>query len=110
MTSDQQSPVFVLGQQVFGTLDGIMHTAKVVRNKNSFQRLKRIDTRERIYAGLSSLTSRLRYNVVACAIRKDDHLPRYGGCVVEPYWSSLQILVKRFLLRGGIVGERNHHR
>src|SRR4051812_12617606 len=102
MTSDQQSPVFVLGQQVFGTPSGIMHTAKVVRNKNAFQRLKRKDTRERFYSGLSSLTSRLRYKLVACAIRKDDHLPRYGDSVVGTVLVEFADSGEAVLLRDGI--------
>ena len=40
----------------------------------------------------------LDYRVVACAIRKDWHLSRYGMAALDPYLMSLDLLVERFCM------------
>ncbi|MCP9453061.1 MAG: hypothetical protein NNA23_10305 [Nitrospira sp.] len=69
--------------------------------------------RERFYRELNDLLRRLRFQVVACAIRKDDHLRRYGIAALDPYMLCLDVLVERFCMevgnmRGGgvVVAER----
>ncbi len=59
----------------------------------------------------------LDYQVVACAIRKNEHLQRYGVAALDPYMMSLDVLVERFCMdvgntRGGglIVAERRGSR
>jgi hypothetical protein len=47
----------------------------------------------------------LKYTVVACAIKKDQHLARYGMAAVDPYLLSLNILVERFCFEIGSVEE-----
>ena len=114
---DPQYPMFVLGgviveqdyadgvltkalnefkQTLFGRTDIILHTADIIRNRNGFERLKEADFRARFLAGLNDLMRRLRYTVVACAIRKEDHLSRYGVAALDPYLLSLDVLVERF--------------
>jgi hypothetical protein len=46
---------------------------------------------------------RLEYTVVACAIRKDEHLSRYGVAALDPYMLSLDVLVERFCFEIGDV-------
>lgn len=61
---------------------------------------------------LNGLMAELQYTVVACAIRKDAHLARYGVAALDPYLLSLDVLVERFCFeigRGGsgvIVAEK----
>ena len=45
----------------------------------------------------------LQYAVVACAIRKDAHLGRYGVAALDPYMLSLDVLVERFCFDIGRV-------
>ena len=45
----------------------------------------------------------LAFSVVACAIRKDEHLSRYGVAALDPYMLSLDVLVERFCMD---VGDR----
>lgn len=50
------------------------------------------------------------YMVVACVIKKNEHLTRYGLAAIDPYMLSLRILVERFVMeiknRGsGIPGQ-----
>ena len=121
---DPQYPMFVLGgvivekeyadgvltrelngfkQAFFGRTDIVLHTADIVRNRNGFEQLKEPDFRSRFLADLNDLMRRLRYTVVACAIRKDKHLSRYGVAALDPYLLSLDVLVERFCLDVGKV-------
>jgi hypothetical protein len=130
---DSQYPLFVLGgvimeqnyaegelterldrfkRDVLGRTDIVLHTADIVRNRNGFERMKEPAFRERFYNELNALMASLSYTVVACAIRKDEHLARYGVAALDPYMLSLDILVERFCFevgrdgRGVIVAEK----
>lgn len=43
----------------------------------------------------------LKYQVVACAVKKDSHLAQYGLAALDPYMLSLDILVERFCMEIG---------
>ncbi len=130
---DPQYPLFVLGgvivdqayadgqltdefnqlkRKLFGREDIVLHTADIVRNRNGFEELKDAAFRQRFYAELNALVARLEFAVVACAIRKDNHLKRYGVAALDPYLLSLDVLVERFCFDvassagGVIVAER----
>ncbi|MDZ7804150.1 DUF3800 domain-containing protein [Thiohalophilus sp.] len=131
---DPQYPLFVLGgvivdqdyaagvmtdrlnafkQKHFGTTEIILHTADITRNKCGFERMKEKQFRENFYRDLNDLMRSLDYTVVACVIRKDDHISRYGVAALDPYLMSLDILVERFCMEVGnredggvIVAER----
>jgi hypothetical protein len=121
---DPQYPLFVLGGvivdadyaedeltervrqfklELFGRDDLILHTADIARNKNGFEALADAELRERFYAELNALMSDLQYTVVACAVRKEAHLGRYGMHAVDPYLLSLDVLVDRFCFEIGDV-------
>lgn len=121
---DPQYPMFVLGgvimekayaegaltkaladfkRAMFGRTDIILHTADITRNRNGFEGLKNPEFREKFYAGLNALLRKLHFTVVACAIRKDRHLSRYGVAALDPYLLSLDILVERFCFDVGRV-------
>ena len=114
---DPSYPVFVLGgivveqdyaegemaermrqfkQETLGRDGIILHTADIVRQKNGFEALKDRAAREHFYTRLNALMRSLEYQVVACAIRKDQHLARYGVAALDPYLLSFDILVERF--------------
>ncbi len=131
---DPQYPMFVLGgvimdqtyaegpltdamnafkREMFERTDIVLHTADITRNRNGFERLQDPLFRKRFCECLNSLMSDLRYTVVACAIRKNDHLARYGVAALDPYLLSLDVLVERFCFdigriagRGVIVAEK----
>jgi hypothetical protein len=102
---DPQYPLFVLGgvivdqddaegelseelvafkQALFGRTDIVLHTADITRNKNGFEKLKDAAFRKQFYHELNALMQRLRYCVVACAIRKNEHLSQYGVAAHNP--------------------------
>lgn len=121
---DPQYPMFVLGgvimdkeyaaktlteelnafkQEMFGRTDIVLHTADITRNRNGFEHLKDAAFRARFYEALNTMLRRLRFTVVACAIRKDAHLSRYGVAALDPYMLSLDVLVERFCFEIGAV-------
>ena len=123
---DPQYPIFVLGgvimdmeyavgpvaesmtafkQKVFGRTDLHLHTADITRNKNGFERMKEPAFRARFYEELNELMRNLDYKVVACAIKKEEHLARYGLAALDPYMLSLDILVERFCMEIGDVSD-----
>ena len=114
---DSQYPVFVLGGIIadrayaegemtrrvealkirfFGRSDIVLHTADLARNRNGFERMLDSTFRNEFFAALNALMSSLDYQVVACAIRKDEHLKRYNISALDPYFLALEILVERF--------------
>jgi hypothetical protein len=121
---DPQYPLFVLGgiiveqsyaegamaeavrefkRRLFGTDNIVLHTADITRNRNGFERMKDAAFRARFYSELNDLMLSLDYQVVACAIRKDDHIARYGVAALDPYLLSLDILAERFCMEVGNV-------
>lgn len=121
---DPQYPLFVLGgvmvdkayaegpmteavqdfkRRLFGRDDIILHTADITRNRNGFEAMKNAAFRERFYAELNELMRSLDYKVVACAIRKDEHIARYGVAALDPYLLRLDLLVERFAFDVGNV-------
>jgi hypothetical protein len=77
----------------FGRDDFILHTADLARRRGVFQRLTNKDLRERFYQETNRLMASLDYTVVACVIKKEAHLHRYGLAAMDPYMLSLRILV-----------------
>lgn len=119
---DPQYPMFVLGgiiadfdyaqgemeervrefkRRLFGSHDVILHTADITRNRGDFEQMKDRAFREHFYAELNELMRGLDYKVVACAIKKDAHLARYGFAAIDPYLLSLDVLVERFCFEVG---------
>ncbi len=89
--------------RLFGREDLILHTADITRNRNGFEWLKDPTFRERFYRELNALIRGLKFQVVACVIRKNDHLQRYGLAALDPYMLSLDVLVERFCMDIGCV-------
>jgi hypothetical protein len=123
-TIDHQYPVFVLGGiivdldyaqnilesriqkfklDLFGRDDLILHTADITRNKNGFEALKDGAFRQRFHDELNTLMRELDYTIVACVIKKDEHLSRYGIAALDPYLLSLDLLVERFCFEIGDI-------
>ena len=115
---DPQYPVFVLGgcivdlnyhehhinselkkfkNKVFGRDDFVLHTAEIVRRKGVFRVLTNNDLRDNFYKEINKLMSSFDYMVVACVIKKEAHLKRYGLAAMDPYMLSLKILIERFI-------------
>ncbi|HET6440822.1 MAG TPA: DUF3800 domain-containing protein [Phycisphaerae bacterium] len=92
-------------QDLFGRTDIILHRADITRNRNGFERIEEPAFRQQFFAGLNELVASLNFKVVACAIRKDEHLARYGVAALDPYMLSLDVLVERFCFEVGEVAD-----
>lgn len=90
-----------LKKDMFGNTDVILHTADIARNRNGFERLKDKGFRAAFLQRLNVLMSELEYSVVACAIRKNEHLAKFGLAAVDPYLLSLDIVIERFCFEMG---------
>ncbi|MBI4185016.1 MAG: DUF3800 domain-containing protein [Proteobacteria bacterium] len=90
-------------REMFGAEDIVLHTSDIARNRYGFEKLIEEDFRRRFYEGLNALMRELDFRVVACVIRKEDHLARYGVAALDPYMLSLDILVERFCFDVGNV-------
>jgi hypothetical protein len=119
---DPQYPLFILGgiivdveyakgemteringfkRDLLGSENISLHTADMVRNRNGFERLAHPELRAHFYRTLNSLLADLKYQIVACAIRKDAHLERYGMAAIDPYHLALELLVERLCYEVG---------
>jgi hypothetical protein len=133
-TIDPQYPVFVLAgvvldkdcaenvlpakltqfkKKLFGHSGIVLHTADITRNRNGFEQLKEPEFRHLFYTEINALIDSIKFKVIACAIKKDEHLKRYSISAIDPYMLSLHILVERFCFELGnttdsglIVAER----
>lgn len=90
-------------RDVLGCEEIILHTADITRNRSGFERLKERGFRERFFQRLNELMSSLRYKVIACVIRKNEHLRAYGVAALDPYHLSFNVLVERFCMEIGNV-------
>lgn len=88
---------------LFGREEIILHTADITRNRGGFKQMKDPVFRRRFYDELNALMRTLHYTVVACVIKKDQYLARYGVQALDPYMLSLHILVERFCYE---IGDR----
>jgi hypothetical protein len=114
---DPQHPIFVLGgiiadenyalgemtqelnrfkEEIFGTQKITLHTADFTRQKNGFERMKEKDFCDKFYLRLNQLISELDIKIICCAIKKEQHMERYGMDAIDPYHLSLNVLVERF--------------
>lgn len=129
---DPQYPLFVLGgviieqrhleevvqpeldrlkRDLFGSERLVLHTADLTRNRRGFESLKDAEVRSRFYQKLNTLMARWEYAVIACVVRKEEHLRRYGVGALDPYLLSLGVVLEGFLFEvgeeeGAVVLER----
>jgi hypothetical protein len=123
---DPQCPVFVLGGVIleraymrtivdpglrklkddfFSDEHLILHTADIVRARNGFEALNDPALRAEFYMALNHLMRELDYKVVACVIKKDEHLRQFGAHALDPYMYSLRVLVDRFCREIGDISD-----
>jgi hypothetical protein len=88
----------------FGNREIILHTADFTRNQRGFEDMSNHDFRVRFFAELEKLIAELDFKIVACVVRKEDHLRKYRLRALDPYLFSLSLLVERFIFECGSQG------
>ncbi len=91
-------------QEFFGTTDIILHTLDFTRNQSGFEEMKNHEFRARFFDGLRTLIQDMEFKIVACAIRKQEHLSKYGLNAIDPYILSLSVVIERFVFECGSSG------
>ena len=81
-----------------GSENIILHTADITRNRSGFEFMKATSERLRFYAEMNRLMTDLPYQVMAVAVKKDQHRARYGEAAADPYHLAMEFLVERFVL------------
>ena len=89
---------------LFGNREIILHAADFTRNKSGFEAMSNHEFRGRFFNGLQGLIQELDFKIVACVIKKQDHLQKYGLSALDPYLLSLSVLVERFIFECGSAG------
>ena len=89
---------------LFGRDDLVLHTLEFTRNQAGFEVMKDHGFRVRFFRGLEELFNSLEFKIVACVVKKVEHLNRYGLSAVDPYMLSLSVLVERFVFECGSAG------
>lgn len=84
-------------EALFGHANFILHTAEITRRKGEFSKLTDPVFRNEFYEHINRIISGLDFTVVACVIKKDEHLRQYGLAAIDPYHFSLRVLVERFV-------------
>lgn len=90
--------------RLFGHDKIILHTADFTRNKSGFEGMREHSFRARFFGELENLFRQLDFKIVACAIRKDMHLKKYGLTAFDPYMLSLSVVIERFVFECGTSG------
>jgi hypothetical protein len=90
--------------RLFGNREIVLHTADFTRNKSGFEAMSSHEFRTEFFNSLQTLVSGLEFKIVACVIKKEDHLQKYGLNALDPYLLSLSLLVERFIFECGSAG------
>jgi hypothetical protein len=91
-------------RKLFGTREIILHTLDFTRNKHGFEQMINPEFRMEFFVELEKLVRDLQFKIIACAIKKQEHLERYGLNALDPYMLSLSIVVERFIFECGSPG------
>jgi Protein of unknown function (DUF3800) len=94
--SEIEPRVRALKEDFLGNAEVILHTTDIIRARNGFEPLGDPETRASFYEELNALMRDFEYKVVACAIKKGDHLAQYKDNAVDPYAYALKVVVERF--------------
>ncbi len=88
----------VFKRQFLGTDNIILRTVDMVRGRNGFESMQDPVFRMEFYQSLNAMLDELDYKIVACAVKLEEHVARYGEGAPDPYMVSLDVLVERFCL------------
>jgi hypothetical protein len=94
-------------RKLFGTEDFIIHTAEITRPsraKDSLnQKFNSPEFRFEFYSSVLRLIEASKFQIIACAIRKDRLVDKYGSNSQDPYLLSFENLLNRIHWRSGRI-------
>lgn len=90
----------------------VLHLYDVKKKRGAFASLQDKEAWMRFWSEMTNLMEKWDYSVIACAIRKHEHVARYGTNARDPYLFALEIVVERFTMHlneievtGNIIAE-----
>jgi len=89
---------------LLGNREIILHTADFTRNKSGFEAMSNHEFRTDFFNALQDVIRGLEFRIVACVIKKEHHLQKYGLNALDPYLLSLSVVVERFIFECGSAG------
>ena len=138
-TSDPNYPIFVLcgcifqesyyqntvvkefntlKKDFFGSDEVVLHTLEMTRpskyKEKRFAKLIDTNFRKAFYKALNAFIAKIEFSLVACVIRKPDHLEKYGLASLDPYLLSFDALLNEFIKelgkneQGKIIAEKRN--
>jgi len=90
--------------RLLGNREIILHTADFTRNKSGFEAMSNHEFRTDFFNALQDVIRGLEFRIVACVIKKEHHLQKYGLNALDPYLLSLSVVVERFIFECGSAG------
>ena len=82
--------------QYLGDDDIVLHTTDMHRLRNGFEVLADREYRLAFYEALNELIDSWVFKIIACGIKLNDHIAKYGRNALDPYMYSLDVVVERF--------------
>ena len=107
-----------LKKDFFGSDDIILHTLEMTRpskyKEKRFAKLIDGEFRKKFYKALNKFLGEISFILVACVIKKQPHLEKYGLSALDPYLLSFDYLLNEFIQelkkdeQGKIIAERRN--
>lgn len=107
-----------LKKDFFGSDDIIFHTLEMTRpskyKEKRFSKLINADFRKKFYKAFNLFLEKINYTLVACVIKKQAHLEKYGVAALDPYLLSFNALLDDFIAelkeneQGKIIAEKRN--
>src|SRR3989338_8680084 len=86
----------------FGSEEVILHLREMTRptktKEKEFLKFNDTEFRNKFYKVLSKFIENLDFTLVACAIKKQPHIEKYGVAALDPYLLSFDNLLTAFVL------------
>lgn len=94
-----------LKKEFFGDNDIILHVLELTRPHRSrdkrFLKLREPEFRIKFYTALNKLINETEFMLVACVIKKVEHLKKYGLEAIDPYLLSFDTLLNELIYHVG---------
>ena len=89
----------------FGTTEVTLHSREIRKCEGAFQILFDLKLKQQFYADLNLILSNSEYHLLASAIRKEEHIKKYGRGAKDTYSIALSFVIERLVFYLDTVGE-----
>ena len=90
----------------FGTTEVTLHSREIRKCEGAFQILFNLKLKEQFYTDLNLILANSKYNLIASAIHKEEHIKKYGRGASDPYSIALSFIIERLVFYLDTIGEK----